>query len=219
MPRRRNRRSKRRSNTALAFRRAPLPTKFTTKLKYVEEISLNPPAGGVMLAHYFSANGLFDPNVTGTGHQPMGFDQLMLFYDHYTVIGAKINVRAKNDDPSINCVFGVDITDTNTSLSTFNISRYLENGRKNWRYLGYDTTSANSGNITYKVNPAKYLGRSNPLSEPQLKGSATTNPAEEAFFQIAVGSPQSRDGTFVDMVVSIEYLVVFTEPKSNLAQS
>ena len=37
-------------------------------------------------------NSLFDPNLSGLGHQPRGFDQLMAVYEKYTVVAAKITV-------------------------------------------------------------------------------------------------------------------------------
>ena len=41
----------------------------------------------------FVANGAFDPNLTGVGHQPRGFDQFMAGYETFTVTGSKISVN------------------------------------------------------------------------------------------------------------------------------
>ena len=35
-------------------------------------------------------NSLFDPDFTGTGHQPYYFDQFATIYQRYTVIGSKL---------------------------------------------------------------------------------------------------------------------------------
>ena len=67
-----------------------LGSKVKTKLRYVEYFTLNPAAAGLPATHVFSANGLYDPNITGVGHQPRGFDQLMALYDHYYVSRSKI---------------------------------------------------------------------------------------------------------------------------------
>lgn len=38
---------------------------------------------------YFSLNDLFDPNYTGSGHQPRGFDQLTVMFQKYRVFRAR----------------------------------------------------------------------------------------------------------------------------------
>lgn len=59
---------------------ALLSPKKMVKLRYVDTVSINPGAAAV-LPHFFSANGIFDPDETGTG-------QIFLFYltvlQHYT---------------------------------------------------------------------------------------------------------------------------------------
>lgn len=43
-------------------------------LKYVDTLTLNPGTAGVSDTYVFQLNSLYDPNVSGTGHQPKGFD-------------------------------------------------------------------------------------------------------------------------------------------------
>ena len=59
------------------------------KMRYVEEFELNPGLGSVA-SYVFRANGLYDPNYTGAGHQPYGFDQWMTYYNQFTVLGSKM---------------------------------------------------------------------------------------------------------------------------------
>lgn len=44
----------------------------------------------------FTVNGMFDPDVTGVGLQPMGFDEWTAFYTHYEVLASTITVYANN---------------------------------------------------------------------------------------------------------------------------
>lgn len=46
----------------------------------------------------YSLNGLFDVDISGVGHQPMGFDQLMAIYSKYKVNRAKVIIQWS--DPS-----------------------------------------------------------------------------------------------------------------------
>lgn len=64
---------------------------YRTRLRYVETIGLISSAGSVA-RNVFSPQNCFDPNVTGTGHQPMYFDQLTAIYARYKVHGATIRV-------------------------------------------------------------------------------------------------------------------------------
>ena len=38
-------------------------------------------------------NSLFDPDQTGTGHQPYYFDQFAALYNRYTVLGSKLTAE------------------------------------------------------------------------------------------------------------------------------
>jgi len=72
------------------------PPKFKKRLVYSETSLTVASTSGSSNSYFFSANGLFDPNTTGTGHQPMGFDQMMLMYEQYTVFASKITVEFIN---------------------------------------------------------------------------------------------------------------------------
>ncbi len=64
---------------------------FDTELAYADYFSINPTTGAPA-TYVFSCNGLYDPNITGTGHQPHGFDQLMQNYKNYQVLSSSIEV-------------------------------------------------------------------------------------------------------------------------------
>jgi hypothetical protein len=69
--------------------KAPIPNKFATKLRYSESVNIDPSLGGVPGVHVFNASSCYDPNTTGIGHQPRGFDQWMAMFDHFTVVGSR----------------------------------------------------------------------------------------------------------------------------------
>jgi len=61
------------------------------KLVYAETFSLT---GTLGYANYeFCANGVYDPNVTSTGHQPLYFDQYIALYERYMVKSSRIRLR------------------------------------------------------------------------------------------------------------------------------
>lgn len=48
---------------------------------------------GVLGSYLFAANGLYDPNLSVSGHQPYGFDQWMAFYKRATVLKSRIDLE------------------------------------------------------------------------------------------------------------------------------
>jgi hypothetical protein len=48
---------------------------------------------GVIAAQVFRANGLFDPDLTGAGHQPYGFDQMVAYYGRWQVVKSRMDVE------------------------------------------------------------------------------------------------------------------------------
>jgi len=97
--RRTTRRFKRRSLKRYANKKrlwSPIGKSHVCKFTYVDQVTLNAPVG---LASYYTyrANDLFDPDATGIGHQPYGFDQMISFFNHFTVIGSKITVQTTNN--------------------------------------------------------------------------------------------------------------------------
>ena len=69
-----------------------MPDVFRTTLRYAEFFTITCTSGA--LARYeFVANGLYDINFTGTGHQPYGFDQLIAMYSYACVHGCKADLH------------------------------------------------------------------------------------------------------------------------------
>lgn len=189
--------------------------------RYCElERTLNPGAGGLNTTYVYSANGLYDPNISGAGHQPLGFDQMASMYDQYTVIGAKIHVVFQSKDTNNFQVCGISVNDDG-ALNT-DLQNLIENGTMKYVMVppkgaggdGYGRTYS----LTYNVNPNKFLGYPKPMSEDGLRGNNASNPDKGCFFHIHCGSTDGTDTSGIDFMVVIDYQVVWTEPK-DLAQS
>lgn len=189
-----------------------MPQTFKSTLMYRQQLlNLNPTLGGLAAQHFISANGLFDPDVTGVGHQPTGFDQLMAFYDHYTVIGSKIIATFTNGDSSNGQTVGIYLADATTTVT--NPEQIIENGGVVFAELTKDGTDGYSKTLTMNCNPTKYLGRKSPLSDDILRGSASANPTEDVLFCLW-GAPQATvDSSSIFVQVTVEYTAIFTERK------
>lgn len=209
------RKRKKNYNRIVTFNNAsPLPNKFKATLRYVEpDVELIPIASPGANEYVYSMNGLYDPNITGTGHQPGGFDQLMTMFDHYVVIGCKAIVTVLNSDDNHGALVALDLRDKSQSIG--DIREAIESGTCKYVTLGNDRNSKSQQTITYNINPNKFLGRSKPMSDPELKGGSTYNPVEQCYLHICTSALRQDQSTGEKLVLNVvlEYQAVFIEPK------
>lgn len=203
---------RRRRRRQIVLRKSPMPLQFATKLRYSGAFTLDGATAGIVDAHVFNAGGLYDPDVSGTGHQPRGFDQLIAMYDHFVVIGSKIHVELANaSTETVNQLCGVSLRD-GSSVDT-SPEDYMENGTVRSRIM--TSAGGNTDRTTFSLtySPKKFLGRSHPMSDPNLKGSSSADPAESAFYHIWTSGMNAGNPTTITGNCIIDYLVVFIEPK------
>ena len=211
---RRVRRKRRRISRRRRRRGVPrgiIPNTRLVKHRYVDnDVYLNSTSGGSPATYVFSANGMYDPDITGVGHQPLGFDEMTTLYNHFTVVGCKITYTIVSQDNGYAHIVAVKLgTDTTPTADMENL---LENGKCRWALL----PRADGGvvkKLTLRVNPNKFLGISKPMSEDDLKGTAAENPAKQAYLQLSCGPLQAQDTYGVRGQVVIEYTAVWTSPK------
>lgn len=184
-------------------------------LYYDTQLTNIPLIGGSAVGYVFSANGLYDPNITGTGHQPMGFDQLMAFYEQYTVTNATITVRFNayaSTQPNVSAVYLSPDTTIQTSPGVT-----MENGLlKSVVTEGASGTYSPTKEITLNCDVAKYFNRDKRamINDSDLQGTAAANPTEQVYFIIsswqafALSTSQT-----IHFDVLLSYDAWFTEPR------
>lgn len=188
----------------------PEARQHRTTLRYFGNfIALNGGAAGIAAGHVFSANGLYDPDITGVGHQPIGFDQLMQLYDHYTVVGAKCRAYFTNVD-TVNPYFGAIAVRDGNALST-DTREIVENGYVTMKQMTVGGAGGDNCDLATSVDVAKFLGRTNALADADLKGSSGNNPSEQLYFHIYGFTSRQVDGGELACNVVIDYDVVFHE--------
>jgi len=188
-----------------------LGVKYKGTLNYYERnFAIDPVAVGVAASYVFSATGLFDPNITSTGHQPNGFDQMMGLYEHYTVISSKITVRGYNTDASLFQNFGVYANHTATVEPDPTV--IIENGMGSFGMLAPSGQDKSSISLTQQVSASRFLSIPRLLSEKDASGTATTNPAEQVFWIIWGAANNDSEPSAIGLNVLIEYVTIFTEP-------
>lgn len=159
--------------------------------------------GGTMV---FAANGLYDPDITGVGHQPRGYDQIIQLYDHYVVTKAKIEVWGGTI--GIPSILSIRMKDSITPQS-FDIKDVIEDSNGVYKVTGQFA----NGYVCMEVDVGKFLGRKDPMSDPHLKGSDVSNPQEGCFFHVSASTLDAVEGSINNVIVRITYEATFIEPK------
>jgi len=188
------------------------PERMRLKHKYRESLHLTGTAGA-SATYIFSCNGMYDPNITGTGHQPMFFDNMAALYDHYTVMNAKISVvyipSPQATITSHNFVVGL----LDASAFATNNSNYLGEN-PSMTSLVVQASANNQVNIITKYWNAERVFGSRALSDSQLRGSSAANPSEQTYFGIMIQDTLAIGTAEGDISVTIEYDAVWTEAKN-----
>lgn len=220
MPRRKSKRNyKRRSNTSITkFKGSglsenyPLTKSFKFKTRYVDvNVAVNPGLGGVPGSYVFSLNSLFDPDISGIGHQPVGYDQMMVMYDHYTVIGARARVAATNQDTVNAQIICLQLKDNSTHVT--NSETLLENGMNRWVLLGTEGSGADTKQLSINCNLSKFFGRS-VLQGDKYNGTASSSPGDQCYLHLTAIPITTSANAGIRCCVEIEYIAILTEPKT-----
>lgn len=190
-------------------------TEYTCRLVYFERGFGLTGGGGVGATgtHVFSANGLYDPDITGVGHQPAGFDQMMQWFDHYTVKSSKVSVSFHNASPTYYNFVGIYFSDRSNTVT--DPREVIENGKGVYTKLNLPGSAGDMTQLDVMCSVSKFLGRPNVMDEDDLRGNVTSNPTEEVYIHIwqAAQSATAASDNGVGFEIRIEYYVTFTEPK------
>lgn len=207
MPRAR-RAAPRRSTVNVNRSLQPIPQRYICKLKYAEDVYTT--ATG---AYAMNLNSLYDPNRTGTGHQPYGFDQLATLYNRYRVIACGWRITA----PSSVGTVQLGTLPANESITLATFAELKENPRAKYviQHVG-----GNVQTVSGKVYIPSLVGRTKQqyMADDRYQATVTTDPAELAILNImaANNGGVGLSGQVVNVIM--EYTVEFFDVKP-LAQS
>lgn len=187
------------------------PKSFRCKMRYFDTVAIST---GVSVAgtYVFSANGLYDPDVTGTGHQPMGFDQMMLSYEHYIGIRSRMTIQVRNTSSAQSAHIGI----IQNSFATPNtdIQRNIENGHLVMQQLNATPYEGSMRTLTSIMDVAKFGTVKDILDDPEYQGNLSANPAEQSYFHISFWNTDNASVGTCIVNVTIEYEAIFREPRS-----
>lgn len=172
---------------------------------------------GALNTYVFSANGMYDPDITGTGHQPSYFDNLSALYDHYTVLSSRIKlclVSSIADATGTSLQCAIMVTD-GTGITVTNVENMIEQPRAVWTHLSaLSNTYGPQNKLQIGFNAWRTFG-SRALSDAELRGSPAANPTEQQYYTIGLREATGTGTVAAVYEVVIEYYAEWTEPKQN----
>lgn len=184
------------------------PKMFKFKHRYTEQVTLTD--SGAIVNYQFSCNGMYDPNITGTGHQPMYFDQVSALYDHYTVIGSKIKYTVVPTGTTAQVPYKI-ITWINDDTTTTGTADSLAENKFAKVRLCQGGLNPDRIILTNNWSAKKFF--SSPMANDELKGTAAANPTEQSYFQISFRSLDGVSTVSVYLFVEVEYIAIWRELK------
>lgn len=213
---------------------------MATTVRYVQQVDIAPTSLDT-LAFTFLANDIYDPDVTGTGHQPRGTSEYAALYDTFTVTSSKVHVnwmyegyggpstisstgalqmrRAEADHaPAVSPVLAGIFKANSTYGPSIKVADQLEQDRTVYTVLN---TQSNAKSTRASSDFSEFFGKQDMIAASGFSGTTGgtgtgSSPAEKVYYHIwaARGSDDYPDGVCkVTAFVTIEYKVTYTNPK------
>lgn len=183
------------------------PNSIITKLRYHDYFSFTSTAGGSGI-NIWRANGIFDPDYTNVGHQPLYRDTYAGIYDFYTVIGSKINVTFQSESATVGALVGIIGSDTPTISTTIDTLCEMNNAVSD--IVG--SVNAGSKSLFMTYSPMEQLG-SNVKDDNSTMTAVGADPStgEGTFYYgVWIAAADSTSTVKVTVKLQIEYTVKFT---------
>lgn len=184
------------------------PNTIITKLRYCERLSLTSSAGAYNIK-VFAANGLFDPNISDTGHQPLYYDNYTAIYDQYVVIGSKIKVIFVPRSSTVGMLVG--LTGDDDASGSTNPDLLME--QNNSIHAGLGSIGADPKTLTMTFEPEEMFGV-DAKSDGSSQTPTTANPTELWNYYAWLVAADGSTTAACDLIVEIDYTVKFSELKT-----
>lgn len=196
------------SGRVLALKTLTVPDKLIVKLPYSTMITFGDALGAQ--TQIFNLNSIYDPDRSGVGHQPLGYDQWAAFYNRYRVIGVKVTVQAANYNQQ--CGATVAIIGNNSAGLVLGSDAIQEQQHMRRMILSNAQGGKNSGTLTKYFSLSRITGVSDMTyrSSDQYAAQFGASPAEvicgHVYWEnlLALGGQASSGVSRINVVYYVE---------------
>lgn len=210
--------------------------KVKTWLTYYDTKTIAPDTGAAK--HVFNLANIYDPDVTGGGHQPAFYDQWKTYYNKYRVLGARYWIKFRRG------MYDTDITDQAQNVTT-GTGTYPVVLKQDWRDRHILFTEVNPTNsfqftastdlnflretgkkmsgVDWKYGPAEkgtvmkgYIRFKDVMYAPEYGDTPTTfgaSPTDAVFLAVGAMSKSGDQTNSVGFDIKIDFLVELTDVK------
>lgn len=217
MPKKNQRKSRRGKSSAqrapLTISRPLIANVLRTQMCYTQYFGMVESASGIGASYSFRLNDLFDPDFTGTGQQPVAFDQLSTLYTRFRVLSVAVDVVYNN-----RAATGAVVGFFPSSAST------LPAAAVSWPAQPFSkhTIIANSaagpavGRLTSRFDIPTVLGMKSKeyLSDLDFTGTPTSSPIRTPYLHAYIFW-QSGTVAVCDAFICMRYVVEWSQPLLN----
>lgn len=184
--------------------------------RYIETFQLSTTLGAPGI-YSFRVNDLYDPNFTGTGHQSIGFDQMSAVFDWFTVVGAKIRVRAYNRDSDEFVGVGLYFSE-DSGAGGIDVRRFIENGAFQYKIMGPVGSDLSNGRVHWlsaNVGVKKFLKINNLLDYENTTGTTTNSPSKCVYCHVIVWQPDAgATSAGTSIYFEMDQIAIWRKPKT-----
>lgn len=176
-----------------------LPDRVIVRLPYVEIFSIT---WGATNDYVYSMNSIFDPDVTSTGHQPLGHDQWALFYQNYRVISCRWSVVMVQETNVAGFFLAVVPSNTSAGMTSWATAAETPRSRIFHSALGTRTIHARG-----KVNCRAIAGltRGQYMNNPDWSALMSAAPANQVYLHLVTTSAEGSS-TEISVQVKLTFL-------------
>lgn len=189
--------------------RQPVPDKMMTRLNYSEILVMSMTLGNVLYTYQFR-NSIFDPDVTGGGHQPLWRDQLAALYTTYRVHGIKYKFTIANtnvDSLMTGCIKKSSDGVLDTNMNTLRERRSVQKFVCNHRYVAAKIVKGYMA-----VGKPHGLSKKDFMYDEDFEANIGGNPTKQSFLELYLSCVGS--GAVAHVQVDLVYYVEFLNRQS-----
>lgn len=196
-------------------RATPIPARYRCTHTYASTHVLTTGAAGVYgTEQVFRLNSLYDPDFTGAGHQPYGFNQMEALYGLYKVYGVKISIVFANATAD-SMILGATIQPSNatTTLTGKAVDVVKEQPMAITRMF----SSSDPYTLNQYIHMHKLEGVRKQQYDYEMSDYAavpTANPTQNPWLRVAVADARGNAGATCVCRVLLKFYTVWTNRKT-----
>lgn len=182
------------------------PQQLVSKLRYCDTMNMSPSSGS-LVKQVFRLNSVFDPDLSGVGHQPLYRDTFAAIYDQYAVISTRITVTIVNTGSvPIHC--GCVVEDDSTSSTSY--TTLMEQSTGQHKLIPAQAGSLSSHTFVYDWDCKRHLGI-DPFASETYKTAVGSNPTEESDYLVWLQPVDLASSFTTYLNVEMDMVVLWTE--------